>query len=331
MKFILGKKEFTLMIIPGANKRIVRIKLPQSTFIIVPAVLVLILIGFVITLYVMDDSFHEQTDSLQQSHNRNEQQLNERIAVQKTELKQLQGELLDFAEQTDQFKAKLAEIQKLKTVISLMTDASASKATISSDPDTWTPKPDVGGADEPVTDEELAMMLTDTKTDLSGLVHDINELLATLTDSEAKLQEAQRLRAITPTIWPADSRLINSGFGVRKDPFNLRATMHTGLDIDGQTGDNVYAAADGVVVETGTHPEYGNYVRIDHSRGIETQYMHMSKIRTQKGAKVKKGELIGLIGSTGRSTGPHLHYEVIKNNVKINPTPYLISSRKELQ
>jgi murein DD-endopeptidase MepM/ murein hydrolase activator NlpD len=335
MKFILGKKQFTLMIIPGANRQVVRIKLPQSTFVIVPTLISLVLIGFILTVYLMDSNFHTSTHSLQAAHDRQERQLIDEIAAKTAELQKLQNELIVFSDQTDQFKTTLAEIKKLKLVISLMTDASPSKVSSSSTPDgkispiATNETGDVGGTEVPVTDEDMALLLSSTKTDLSGLVHDITDLLGSLTDSEAKLQEAQHLRNVTPTIWPVNTRSITSGFGIRTDPFTFKPSMHTGVDIDGDTGDPVYATAEGTVVEVGKHYEYGNYVRINHTRGIETQYMHLSKTLVKVGDNVKKGDLIARVGSTGRSTGSHLHYEVIKNNVKINPLPYLLSSRKE--
>lgn len=332
MKFIWGKKEFTLMIIPGANRRVIRMKLPQSTFVIIPTVLGLTLIGFLLTLYVMKSNLNETTLSLQQVNEQQEEQFSEKIAIQSTEMQKLQNELIDFSEQANQFKSKLAEIQKLEHVISIMTETSISSTQSSINPNNrTTPQvtPDVGGLEEPISDADWIKLLGDTKTDLNDLVGSIEVLLGSLTDSEKKLVEAQYIREITPTIWPSDSRLISSGFGVRKDPFTSKASMHTGLDIDGDTGDSVYAAAEGKVIESGAHTDFGNYILINHTRGIQTKYMHLSKILVKKGQLVRKGEQIGLVGSTGRSTGSHLHYEVIKDNVKISPVPFLISSRKE--
>lgn len=332
MKFILGKKKFTLMIIPGANERVIRLKLPHSTFIIVPVVICLVLIGFFLTVYLMNTFFKEETDQLIQQHAIEEKQLTEQITTQNSELHRLQLELIDFSEQTDLFKSKLEEIKKLDHVISIMTDPQISKSANSSNPldiDIPPINGDVGGTEQLVTDEEWAKLLSDTKSDLNLLIRNIEEVVDSLAASEEKLIEAQRLRDLTPTIWPSDSRKITSGFGVRKDPFTQKASMHTGLDIGGDTGDNVYAAATGEVIETGQHHDYGNYILIEHTQGIQTKYMHLSKVLVSKGDKISKGEIIGLVGSTGRSTGSHLHYEVIKNGKQVNPQPYLISSRKE--
>ncbi|WP_442601886.1 M23 family metallopeptidase [Paenibacillus sp. KN14-4R] len=333
MKFILGKKEFTLMFIPSANRRVVKFKLPQSMLIIVPTVIVLALIGFFLTLYLMDNSFAHTKETLNESHLQEARLLNDQIATKSSELEKLQIDLVTLSQQANQFKSKLEEIKKLKHVITLMSDPSISNSTISRTPSELSPasayKENVGGSDEPFDGEELVKLASVTKNDLSGLVSDINELLTTLTDSEQKLVKAQHIRNVTPTIWPIDARRITSSFGIRLDPFTEKPSMHTGLDIDGKLNDNVYAAAEGTVIDVGKHPDFGNYILIDHSLGIQTQYMHLNKALVKLGDKVTKGKLIGLVGSTGRSTGTHLHYEVIRNGKKIDPTPYLVSSRKE--
>jgi murein DD-endopeptidase MepM/ murein hydrolase activator NlpD len=332
MKFIWGKKEFTIMIIPGANRRVIRMKLPQSTFIIIPTIISLTLIGFFLTVYLMNLNLHDTTASLQQVNEHQEATYSKQIAAQSSEMEKLQEQLLEFSEQTNEFKSKLAEIQKLEQVVSIMTESSVSNNNNSITPineRTAQNTPDVGGVEEPVTEEDWIQLLGSTKTDLNDLVNNIEVLLGSLTVSEQKLIEAQAIREITPTIWPSDSRKLNSGYGVRKDPFTSKASMHTGLDIDGDIGDNVYATAGGKIIEASSHNQYGNYILIDHSRGIKTKYMHLSKILVKQGDQVSKGEKIGLVGNSGRSTGSHLHYEVIQNNKNVSPVPYLVSSRKD--
>ncbi|MFC7750961.1 M23 family metallopeptidase [Paenibacillus thermoaerophilus] len=139
-------------------------------------------------------------------------------------------------------------------------------------------------------------------------------------DEAAAIQERHRH---TPNIWPADSRRITSGYGVRKDPIHHRPSFHNGLDIAGKTGDPVYAAADGKVLAAACDRLKGNYVLLEHGYGWRTLYMHLSAIETEAGALVAKGDRIGRVGSTGRSTGPHLHYEIHQNGKTVNPDSYL--------
>lgn len=126
-----------------------------------------------------------------------------------------------------------------------------------------------------------------------------------------------------PSIWPVMGHL-SSGFGVRGNPFGGSSTeFHKGQDIAVPLGTPVMATADGVVVSACWHHGYGNAIYIDHGNGIMTRYGHLSRIDVREGRTIKRGDLIALSGSTGRSTGPHLHYEVRINGEATNPLPYL--------
>ena len=116
---------------------------------------------------------------------------------------------------------------------------------------------------------------------------------------------------------------INSAFGYRKDPFRSRFGFHSGIDIDANHGDSIVATADGVVKKAGWQSSYGKVVILSHKDGFETLYGHLSKITVEEGEEVKVGDVIGKAGSTGRSTGTHLHYEVMKDGKRVNPATFL--------
>ncbi|MGB3221611.1 MAG: M23 family metallopeptidase [Desulforhopalus sp.] len=116
---------------------------------------------------------------------------------------------------------------------------------------------------------------------------------------------------------------ITSRFGKRKDPFNQKPSYHTGIDFRGKKGEPIYATADGVVKKAFRNGGYGNFVVIDHGNGYTTSFAHMQKYIVQKGDRVERGQTIGFIGNTGRSTGSHLHYEVALDNKPINPYNFL--------
>jgi murein DD-endopeptidase MepM/ murein hydrolase activator NlpD len=116
---------------------------------------------------------------------------------------------------------------------------------------------------------------------------------------------------------------VNSSFGYRKDPFNHRSAFHSGIDIEAQSGQAVVTTADGVVDHADWKKGYGKTVIIKHENGYETLYGHLSEIEVEKGQGVKSGDVIGYAGSTGRSTGTHVHYEVIRNGKNLNPSKYL--------
>ena len=116
---------------------------------------------------------------------------------------------------------------------------------------------------------------------------------------------------------------MSSGFGMRMDPFLRSPAMHTGLDMRGDTGDPVRATANGTVTSAGPNGGYGKMVEIEHKNGLSTRYAHLSAIDVKVGQVVKIGQVIGKIGSTGRSTGPHLHYETRVDGEAVDPQKYL--------
>lgn len=126
-----------------------------------------------------------------------------------------------------------------------------------------------------------------------------------------------------PSRQPVENIALSSSYGVRSDPFRGTAAMHAGVDIPGPVGTPVYATADGVVGRSGRAGGYGNLVELEHGKGVQTRYGHLSKLLVEPNTRVTRGQLIGLMGSTGRSTGSHLHYEVRIDGRAVNPMPFL--------
>jgi len=129
-----------------------------------------------------------------------------------------------------------------------------------------------------------------------------------------------------PSVHPVAKLAFTSNFGIRSDPFRGTAAMHAGVDIPGPVGTPVYATADGMVDHAERSGGYGNMIEIDHGKGIATRYGHLSRMLVASGTHVVRGQLIALMGSTGRSTGPHLHYEVRIDGHAVNPAPFLTSA-----
>jgi murein DD-endopeptidase MepM/ murein hydrolase activator NlpD len=142
---------------------------------------------------------------------------------------------------------------------------------------------------------------------------------------EDQIAEQDRLLASTPTVAPVRG-LITDGFGRRKDPFTGRPAFHRGLDISARRGTPVRAPADGIVVFTGRNGGLGRTVRISHDFGYTTVYGHLDKISVEAGDEVYRGQEVGLLGNSGRSTGPHLHYEVQLEGVAKNPLYYILDA-----
>jgi murein DD-endopeptidase MepM/ murein hydrolase activator NlpD len=163
--------------------------------------------------------------------------------------------------------------------------------------------------------------------DTFGLLRVMLESLESrLHDVRSSVEKRNALAAATPSIWPAHGWL-SSGMGRRRDPLNGGNDFHPGLDIVGDKGEPVYATADGKVKHAGYQGAYGNLIVIDHGFGLETRYGHLSRFKVKQGDDIKRGDIIGTIGATGRATGSHLHYEVHANGRLLNPLQLLTQQR----
>jgi murein DD-endopeptidase MepM/ murein hydrolase activator NlpD len=141
--------------------------------------------------------------------------------------------------------------------------------------------------------------------------------------SLARMAALERALDGIPQVVPASVQKITSGFGYRRDPFTRRGAMHSGIDFKGAYGSPIFAAAEGRVTFAGWKSGYGKVVEVTHATGLVTRYAHMSRIDVRRGDGVEAGATLGGLGSTGRSTGPHLHFEVRLNNRAVNPRPFL--------
>jgi murein DD-endopeptidase MepM/ murein hydrolase activator NlpD len=143
--------------------------------------------------------------------------------------------------------------------------------------------------------------------------------------SESRLFQARFEALRVPSTLPVDGA-VGSGFGFRTDPFTGRAALHTGLDFPAPAGTSIVASAGGVVLASEWHAEYGHTIEIDHGNGLVTRYAHCSKTLVKPGQVIKPGQQIGEVGSSGRSTGPHLHFEVLVQGVPHDPARFLAAA-----
>ena len=141
-----------------------------------------------------------------------------------------------------------------------------------------------------------------------------------------KLDTIEKGTIAIPSAEPVKGTALTSGYGVRSDPFRGRAAMHAGIDLAAPLGTPIYATADAIVGRSEWANGYGNLIELSHGRGITTRYGHLSKSMVKEGQRVKRGDLIALMGSTGRSTGSHLHYEVRIDGKAVNPVPFMQSN-----
>jgi murein DD-endopeptidase MepM/ murein hydrolase activator NlpD len=240
-----------------------------------------------------------------------------RIAVEVHELRRLRDEnkallskTLEYEQNAGKLQVKVQYLEGMVTKLGVMAGLEHSL-----------PDAQVGGVGGVPGAELKAPSL-----DPAALQH-MDHNLSLLTDRSSRLEQFFRdqklLLASTPSIWPVRGYL-SAGFGKRIDPFTGQPDFHPGIDISTPQGMKVQAPADGVVIFCGTKGAYGNAVIIDHGYGVMTQYGHLESFVAKPGQRVNRGDVIGLVGSTGRSTAPHLHYEVWVHEQAQNPIHYIL-------
>jgi len=175
------------------------------------------------------------------------------------------------------------------------------------------------------------MNFDDVDSELQRLTRSVEQRADYLSVVEAELRSQQVRKALLPQSQPVADGFIGSGFGWRADPFTGEMTRHDGIDFAAPVGTPIHAAAGGVVVLAEHHPVWGNVVEIDHGAGLLTRYAHASRLVVAAGALVKRGQKIAEVGTTGRSTGPHLHFEVHNHGVAQNPAKFLFAEGNPFQ
>jgi len=189
----------------------------------------------------------------------------------------------------------------------------------------FTESPAMGGAADGAS---YTLKYNDFVIRMAQITKDIDTKSKQLDILENLLLAEQLNATITPSGNPTEKGWISSYFGLRKDPFSGKKKMHKGVDIAGQSGSSVYATADGVVISIKKQTGYGKVLEIDHGYGFTTRYAHNKTIAVKSGDLVKRGQTIAYMGSTGRSTGPHVHYEVLRNGRQVNPQRYIRTAQK---
>ena len=185
----------------------------------------------------------------------------------------------------------------------------------------------IGGEGRMIADGDAKKLRVDSDGDLLKQLDDLGKKVKAQEQEARSLksyfEDQQALLASAPSIWPVRG-WVTSDFSVRLDPYTGERTMHEGLDVASAVGTPVHAPADGTVVFNGIEGGYGHVLVLDHGYGLKTRYGHLSRIDVKVGEKVKRGQLVAAVGNSGRSTGPHLHYEVRVNGVADNPRKFIL-------
>ncbi|MDP8255041.1 MAG: M23 family metallopeptidase [Candidatus Alcyoniella australis] len=232
------------------------------------------------------------------------------------------------AYQTHQIDALSGELNSLETEVREMArlDASIRQVTNLKQPDSGALM--TGGVGHPASGGPQAAQsanhdFNSMHLKVDDLLGDARAVRSSMSELDAYFADRRGGFASTPSIWPVKG-WVSSEFGIRNDPLTGISSMHEGLDIATAYGTPILAPGNGVVSFAGAWGGYGNTVMINHGQGVSTLYGHLSACLVHSGQKIRRGEALGLIGTSGRSTGPHLHYEVQVNNVPVNPRLYIL-------
>ncbi|WP_371375683.1 peptidoglycan DD-metalloendopeptidase family protein [Sporomusa aerivorans] len=297
------RREYTLMIVPHHGKSVFSIRIPIKTVKYAAAAL-----GICLTILSGTMLNYRQQASVATQERQELTQLREVNGRQSTQLE-------DLAKATAELQQDMNRLNQLDSDLRRMVNGEEATTTSRSAPARLSNHSGQGG---PVVNPDINQVDALVK-ELKASVREREQSLENLKNALAEKNE--RL-AVTPSIWPANGE-VTSRFGWRSSPWGWGSDWHPGIDIANDTGTPILAAADGTVVSNTWTGGYGKMVEIDHGNGIVTIYGHNSEILVASGQKVKKGEVIAYMGSTGLSTGSHCHYEVRVNGTAVNPSGFL--------
>lgn len=307
------KNKLTLLIFDAAGTPV-----RQTTF---PKILLplaaLIMVGVAIALYMgLSDYLRLKTEASHVKSLRLDLQTQaERVAHQ-------QSQIVAFSNKIESLKTHLNGLRDFEQKIRIIANLEAGNAETSMF--------GVGGSDPEDLDPTVIMEqdYQELVRDMHAEINEIDQTSYTQNESFAslfdQLKGKRNLLAATPSIRPLKG-WVTSQFGYRESPFTGRREFHRGLDIAARAGTPIFATADGLVTFADNKGLMGKMVTIEHGFGMMTRFGHIQEILTKKGDRVKRGDTIALVGSTGRSTGPHVHYEVRINGVNVNPTSYFLN------
>lgn len=308
----IRNKKFSFFILSYTGSSVKQLTVSRRLLGIFSACLAILLMSSAFLIY---DYFYLKTTF-------NPQALNDKIAKQSDEIVTQRKQIQRFAEEINSLKSSLVVLNNFEQKIRIIANIKK--------PSDHKSLFGVGGSIPEDIDSQLPMV--EEHSSLMREMHDQTRQLTLASINQEKafesiykdLESQRNLLSSTPSIRPSKG-WISSGFGRRKSPFTGRREFHKGLDIANRKGTPIIATADGIVTFAGKKGFLGKTIKVDHGHGIVTRYGHLQKIIKQRGEAVKRGEVIALMGNTGRSTGPHLHYEVFLNGIPVNPNKYILN------
>jgi murein DD-endopeptidase MepM/ murein hydrolase activator NlpD len=302
----VAAKKITIVLLPDGGRKVRQIKVPRFLFILLLVLTVSISAVFS-WVFVDYQAIRKHTSRLSQLQKENAQQ---------------KQQLVTLAQKIDAVNDRVRELREFDNKLRTMVNLESSRE-----------NPQfvgIGGSDPSLLNPHSASEKTHRKLirlmhkSLDNLETEISVQKSEKTQLIGRLETQKSLLASTPSIWPVRG-WISSSFGHRQSPFTGEREFHSGLDICNKKDTPIVAPADGVIHSVEFDDGYGRIMVVNHGYGLITRYAHLDKALVKKGQAVKRGQEIALVGNTGRSTGPHLHYEVHLNGVPVNPFRYILN------
>jgi murein DD-endopeptidase MepM/ murein hydrolase activator NlpD len=303
----LSNESFTLIVVPDRHADVRRFKLQKRWLLQGASVIVVVMV----VAAVMVGHYLSVVGSAR-----------ENPALREDNLK-LRSELAVIREQLDHVSGTIERVERFDQKLRAMTLLSDPQRNLAMGPTEPQPLQGQGGDTNQFVRSQQAASPQALSQKLDKISAEATRQEQSLQELQAYFAEQKSLLASVPSIWPTRG-WVTSDFGSRLDPYTSERVMHAGLDIAGPHGKEIVAPADGTVVFAGLEGGYGNVLVVDHGYGIKTRYGHLAAIKVKAGEKLKRGDTIAAMGNTGRSTGPHLHYEVRVNGIAQNPRKFIL-------
>ncbi|HIW32381.1 MAG TPA: peptidoglycan DD-metalloendopeptidase family protein [Candidatus Paenibacillus intestinavium] len=318
---------WSFLLMRGPDQSVKQFNVTKRSLIATPVALIAVVTSCVIGLQLQAASELRRIESqqalLQQQYDSMLSEHSLEINNKENYIHTLQSELVNLQQNQAAIDAKLIDLQKLEVQLQQFIQTYGEEVPLSLN------RSIVENEDEndmhilEQSTYRIATMAYQANTPLQEMSEYIEAMGVSM---QQTLRQASKIREAVdayPNLWPTISTQLTSGFGYRSDPFSGQSRFHAGIDIAGKKGDTIFSAADGEIIESGFDDQYGNYIVISHLHDLETIYMHLDAIEASIGDIVVRGEKIGLMGNTGKSTGTHLHFQIVQKNVAVSPLPFL--------
>ncbi|GAC43803.1 M23 family metallopeptidase [Paenibacillus popilliae] len=327
MKGCWWNGRMTLLVIRDAEQAVKQINVPKMLVVSFPITAVLSISGLVLSMQWKAAVEIRELEGLL-SHQ--SEALEVTVKNKDEVIQRLQNEIVHLSSETAAVKQRINHMSSLEKQLEDFVEGTfgVSKESGEGQPrfvrsTAWNEQRQVGGEDIRSGMEQMLELAERSQLDLAQMKCMLSSIQRSAPAVLNQAQKKQELIVGTPSVWPAKSRRLTSSFGYRKDPLSGYAAFHAGIDIGGETGDSVLATAEGEVIEAGFNASRGHFIIIRHVNQLDTWYMHLQRIHVSVGDKVDKGGIIGALGTTGRSTGPHLHFQIVQRGEPIDPLLFL--------